>query len=391
MNQSAIDRKRQIAEALRSRQAPQGQYAGRFYVAPSPFEYAANAAGNLAGAFADRSANKQQDEFDDQRRAELAKALQGLTGVQGPGANVSPQQMAATGALAQGPLDQLQGAVSGLSASALTPERQQALIKVGQDEDIYDPNSRQIVRQGQPKPGKLISVMGQNGPTLVPESEAAGMTPVRSSGVTVNNNQGLPKPPTGFMWNEDQTSVVPIPGGPAEQEAAAADEAATKKQQLDQQNNDVVTQEIQRVFRKMDDPSMPETGMVGNLLKNVPGTDSHAVSNLLKTIKGNIGFDRLQQMRDSSPTGGALGQVSERELSTLESVKGSLEQSQSESDLKFNLARLYNTYLDTIHGPDAGPPRMPLPDINEASNEPTIDSDDPLSGLTPEQRQKYGL
>ena len=39
-------------------------------------------------------------------------------------------------------------------------------------------------------------------------------------------------------------------------------------------------------------------------------------------------------MRDASPTGGALGQVSERELGYLQSVLGSLEQSQTADELR---------------------------------------------------------
>ena len=52
----------------------------------------------------------------------------------------------------------------------------------------------------------------------------------------------------------------------------------------------------------------------------VPGTEAQATAAKLDTIKANIGFDKLQKMRDASPTGGALGQVSERELGFLQSL-----------------------------------------------------------------------
>lgn len=82
------------------------------------------------------------------------------------------------------------------------------------------------------------------------------------------------------------------------------------------------------------------TGLVGSTMKNVPGTAAHDLSKKLDTIKANIGFDRLQEMRDSSPTGGALGQVSERENALLQSVWGNLEQSQSEAQFKANLEKV---------------------------------------------------
>lgn len=79
------------------------------------------------------------------------------------------------------------------------------------------------------------------------------------------------------------------------------------------------------------------TGFVGNIGSQVPGTDAYDLSRTLDTIKSNIGFDRLQEMRDNSPTGGALGQVSEMENRLLQTVWGNLEQSQSEEQFLRNL------------------------------------------------------
>ena len=70
------------------------------------------------------------------------------------------------------------------------------------------------------------------------------------------------------------------------------------------------------------------TGM-GSLLSIIPETDASDLSSILKTIKADAAFTTLQEMRNNSPTGGALGSVSERELALLESAKTSLEQSQS--------------------------------------------------------------
>jgi hypothetical protein len=51
----------------------------------------------------------------------------------------------------------------------------------------------------------------------------------------------------------------------------------------------------------------------------VPWTEGLALENYVKQIQANLAFDRLQQMRDSSKTGGALGQVSNIELELLKS------------------------------------------------------------------------
>ena len=82
------------------------------------------------------------------------------------------------------------------------------------------------------------------------------------------------------------------------------------------------------------------TGMGGSVLSGVPGTPAYDLEKQLSTIKANIGFDRLQEMRDNSKTGGALGQVSEMENKLLQSVWGNLEQSQSKEQFIKNLDRV---------------------------------------------------
>jgi hypothetical protein len=82
------------------------------------------------------------------------------------------------------------------------------------------------------------------------------------------------------------------------------------------------------------------TGLPGQMTKGIGGTPGHNLEQTLATVKANIGFDRLQEMRDNSPTGGALGQVSEMENRLLQAVWGSLEQSQSEDQLISNLEKV---------------------------------------------------
>ena len=81
------------------------------------------------------------------------------------------------------------------------------------------------------------------------------------------------------------------------------------------------------------------TGFTGNLTKGVAGTPAHDLSQTLLTLQANAGFDRLQEMRNNSVTGGALGQVSERELGLLMAAYAALEQSQSKGQFIQNLNR----------------------------------------------------
>jgi hypothetical protein len=75
---------------------------------------------------------------------------------------------------------------------------------------------------------------------------------------------------------------------------------------------------------------------------------------MLDTIGANMGFEQLQAMRAASPTGGALGNVTERELELLQAVQGSLQQSQSREQFQSNLLRRKERLLLTVSRSGAG-------------------------------------
>ena len=97
----------------------------------------------------------------------------------------------------------------------------------------------------------------------------------------------------------------------------------------------------------------------GAFLKGVPGTDAKALDSLFETIRANIGFDKLQAMREASPTGGALGQVSDRELKSLQAVFGNLDQAQSADQLRYNMKLLQHEYNNVVHGVGNHPFKRP--------------------------------
>ena len=59
-------------------------------------------------------------------------------------------------------------------------------------------------------------------------------------------------------------------------------------------------------------------------------------------------------MRDASPTGGALGQVSNIELDLLKSSLGNLNQSQSKEQFMANLKQVQKVYNEIVHGKGDG-------------------------------------
>jgi hypothetical protein len=90
------------------------------------------------------------------------------------------------------------------------------------------------------------------------------------------------------------------------------------------------------------------TGMAAKATKNIPGTDAFTLREKLKTIQANIAFGYLQEMRNNSPTGGAVGQLSERELELMGVTKASLNQDLDDDALRANLERIKQELTDML-------------------------------------------
>jgi hypothetical protein len=94
---------------------------------------------------------------------------------------------------------------------------------------------------------------------------------------------------------------------------------------------------VSAISRARQQATAMTTGFAGARTKGIEGTPSYDLAQTVNTIKANIGFRELQEMRDNSPTGGALGQVSEREIDFLNSVIANIEQGQSREQFLRNL------------------------------------------------------
>ena len=79
------------------------------------------------------------------------------------------------------------------------------------------------------------------------------------------------------------------------------------------------------------------TGIVGSLGKDIPGTNAYKLRSILNTIGTNVGFDALTEMRQNSPSGGALGNVSDTENKLLQGTIAALDQGLDAQSLRANL------------------------------------------------------
>lgn len=142
---------------------------------------------------------------------------------------------------------------------------------------------------------------------------------------------------------ETTLRYVPIKGGPAD--TTEQDEAARERTL---RTAGVITGAIDKIQDKLKTTTLPVAGFVGGNLAQVKGTNAYSVKALVDTVKANIGFETLAQMRKESPTGGALGQVSNQEIDFLQATLANLDQGQTTEDFEAQLTQLENIYNQVI-------------------------------------------
>ena len=294
------------------------------------------------------------------------------------------------------------GAVSGKIASNLGLGTPPEPIKLGAGDTLYDPSTRAPIYTA-PKvaePAKPYSDVAQvwddwnRGFFPDEASRDAALASVNKPGVSITlpGGQSIPTPPfgqdylrnpDGSVWVNPETrmpEIVTVPGGPQATEATAAEEKVGERKQQEQRTTDVVVDTIDRTIGTVEGNPKGTTGWGGAFLKYLPESEAQAVQERLITLKANIGFDKLQAMRASSPTGGAVGQVSNFEQQLLQATFGSLEQSQNSDELLYNLRRIRKLYgLVTANDPSAMAQTQALADLGKR-----VDA----GQLSPEQAQQ---
>ena len=133
-------------------------------------------------------------------------------------------------------------------------------------------------------------------------------------------------------------------GMPGTKEYLAGQEEINRKNKL----NSIIQENAETALEsaKIAKPKIGyfSTGLPGQILSNVGGTDAKDLEEALRPIKALTGFDKLQELREMSKTGGALGQVAVEELRFLQSVKGSLDTAQSEQQFRQILSNVEKYY-----------------------------------------------
>jgi len=120
---------------------------------------------------------------------------------------------------------------------------------------------------------------------------------------------------------------------------------------------DSTTRRLGDVTKKIDDaidlvkPSTVGVEVARAGLPGFLGGEVRTLSKAIESLQANFGFDTLQEMRAASQSGGALGQVSERELNLLVNALESIDQGGDPVVLRQNLEAVkahYNNYINEI-------------------------------------------
>lgn len=143
--------------------------------------------------------------------------------------------------------------------------------------------------------------------------------------------------------------LTPAPGSIEAEKRAADIEAEAASRAASAQAAGIVTEDIDRAVSLIDANPAMTTGWGAALTQDLPAGPAADVKYLIETVKANASFDKLQQMREASPTGAALGPVSDFENRLLQATIGNLSLAQNAEQLKYNLARVKEIYLKIVN------------------------------------------
>lgn len=155
----------------------------------------------------------------------------------------------------------------------------------------------------------------------------------------------LPKPPKDMRYKADGSGELePIPGSVTDAKRKKEVSAAKNFSRAASDKLDVIETNVDRMLQS---PAMGgqeggnlldvATGIRGVVARRIPGSDAAGFEARKETILANLGFKELADMRAQSPTGGALGNVTEKELAYLQATVASLNAAQNDKDMRMAL------------------------------------------------------
>jgi len=245
--------------------------------------------------------------------------------------------------------------------------------------------------------------------TISAAQQQSNLTAIRGQDVsaqTARRGQDMQRIPVGYRLTTEGT-LEAIPGGPTTtnlspkemQKLEAAYPKATLSLKSFESSSDNLIKDLETLKNH---PGLPS--ITGVLYGRTPSLtkEGREAQALYDKIVARGGFKELQDMRNASPTGGALGNISNQEGTQLRQAFGALDRTQDASSVQKELENIaenirgskgrvreaYDMTYDYKGGAGATPPPPPPPP-GAGGNTVTIPSGKVLTFPTPEAAAAY--
>ncbi len=357
--------------------------------------------------FADEVAKTWEGRAKARRDEDTAALMKGITALKLGRPDITITMLENRAVAAENAGDQMEADISRAMIASIKADPNSALAVLGTTLSALDPEAAATVFGKAPE----MTADQKNYAFYVEQETAAGRTPLSfnewdlqgkkagASTTTVNTGSEVGTIPQGFELITDPAtgarSMRPIAGGPEDRTRADANKRASEAQ-----NASIVRTAIADVKNLLADSgiwdAMPETGIVGARLAELRlNQEAVDVAQILATIQASVAFDTLAAMRAASPTGGALGAVSDTEMKLLQSTMGSLSNELSPEQLLKSLntideiMRKFEAYPSAAIAGSANSSSQPgagstaAPPASPASRRPLADLLREAEGLAP--------
>jgi hypothetical protein len=159
--------------------------------------------------------------------------------------------------------------------------------------------------------------------------------------------------PAGLSPRTKQAAQEEVVKKTLEEQFAERKELVEKTKGRPAQERNLVSQAMK--FKNVNNVINDAIGMVdgfsaglGSKLADIPATSARNLKAKLDTIGADGAFGALQEMRDNSKTGGALGSIAVAELDLLKASVASLDQAQSPEQLRQSLKNFQQVRLNAL-------------------------------------------
>jgi hypothetical protein len=269
--------------------------------------------------------------------------------------NMSPAQI--THLESSGKLDEVLGALANRSLAHVTDANGQVHLV---DDRAEGGKGKIITTIGSEKPDPTQMGKGPQGEQVINMRTGQPVgAPLGPTDANVDaKGTKFPSLDTGYDYARDEKGLVKLtdgvptvaatPGSKAQQtEIATQQKKVEQKMQASSALSSVATA-VTATEKAMDEAIVPGAVGLGSKLYNMTvgqlgGMAGNVIRDNIDTIKANATFDKLAAMRVASPTGGALGSVSDFENKLLGAATATLSPNLNADQLRENMYRVQAT------------------------------------------------